>query len=232
MRQYLPKSLRPTGTNPKVFRAGAGDHLPRWFYDNIKAIDKDLYFVWHPYRLIYDDLMNQYLGSPDDGRFCIHEEFGQEIWGWILKQVGNDDPAPEEKWHLWRECWPYGWVHVTCIESEQEEYLKLIGKRLWMQARISDTYGRAEWNRMNEAEKQEFNLSKQKAADQLFADVQDENKWLTKKAMENFDRGDTDPTNPMKESIVSYPGQIKRSKIVRPITDTEGGLVIPDSWKD
>ena len=48
--------------------------------------------------------------------------------------------------------------------------------------------------------------------------------------MENFDRGVVAPTNPEKETIVSYGGQTNRSKIVRPLDDEEGGLIVPEKW--
>ena len=53
-----------------------------------------------------------------------------------------------------------------------------------------------------------------------------------RKAMENFEHGITAPTNPMKESIISYAGQKNRSRIIRPLDDEEGGLVLPDYLKN
>lgn len=175
--------------------------------------------------------MNQYEGAIDDGRFSIHEEHGQELWGWPLREANSPAPAVEESWHLWRLCDPFGWCHVVKIEAKEPEYLRLLTKRLDMQARVSDEFGQQEYARMNEKERDAHAASKQADADQLYKDVMEENSWLTRKAKEAFDRGETQPTNPTKDTIITYPGQGTKGRIVTPLSDKEGGLVLPDEWR-
>ena len=100
----LPEKSRPRGLHHKRFTAGVD--LPSWFSDNLKSIDRNLYLVWHPFRVIYDDIINQYEGALDDPRFCIHLEHGQENWGFVMTD-GNGAPIPECKWHVWRHCHDY-----------------------------------------------------------------------------------------------------------------------------
>jgi hypothetical protein len=80
-------------------------------------------------------------------------------------------------------------------------------------------------------EAEEIQEKKQSDAEYLNQAVQEENAWLLRRAMDNFDRGVTKPTNPEKEQIISYPGQSHRSRVSRPITDEEGGLVVPGDWR-
>ena len=224
---YLPSILRPDREGHPL-RTGAGGDIARFFYDAIKAIDPNLYFVWHPYRVMYDNVMNQYLGMYEDARFCIHEEFGEEVWGYAYLKPKLHEPIPECRWHLWRLCDPYGWCHVSIVESHDDEYLVLLANRLHKQAVFSDRYSQKEYAKMV-LKDQEAYMEKQKDdADQLYSDVQKENAWLTRRAMDNMHSGKTAPTTPTKEIITN----ISPKKIVRPITDTEGGLVLPDSWKN
>lgn len=223
----LPNTLRPTNLKHKVLRTGAGEDIPRWFYDAVKAIDTKLYFVWHPYKIIYDNVMNQYEGAEDDARFRIQEWYGEECWGYPLKKQNSNEPVREEKWHLWRLCEPYGWCHVTSVEAKAGEYLRLLAGRLYRQAIISDRYSQKEYTKMTLKEQSELQERRQAEADQLYLDVQKENSWLLNSAMQNFEAGKTAPTRPTKEIITN----ISPKKIVRPIHDTEGGLYLPDEWK-
>lgn len=232
MKYELPGTLRRKNGQYKVLETGVGGHLPAWFVEGVKAVDKDLHLVWHPYELIYDDIMNVYEGEEAEGRFSINEVNGQQVWGWPLKEANSDRPLPNNKWHAWRLCYPYGWAHVAVIEDTHEEYLQLLLRRLHRQATISDSYGNKAYIRATMEEKEQIEQARQKQADELFNDVQAENAWLMRRAMESFDRGETKPTNPQMEKIISYPGQKNHSKIIRPLTDTEGGLVLPDSWKN
>jgi hypothetical protein len=75
---------------------------------------------------------------------------------------------------------------------------------------------------------EDLEARKQDAKDQQFRDIQGENKAMTRKAMENLAMGITRPTNPTKDIIASYKGQTNFTKITRPITDTEGGLITGD----
>ncbi len=226
-KNHLPKELLPHGTHRREFRPGKD--LPSWFHKDIKALDKYLYFVWHPYKVLYDDVMTPYSGSLDDPRFSIHQEHGVEVWGYPMTH-GDNSPIREEKWHLWRLCKPHGWCHVSNVASPDAEYLNLLLKRLYRQAKIRDV-GRREWMRLEQEEQERRMVKQQDEANDLFEAVQDENKWFMKRAMENFDRGITAPSNPTKSQIISYPGQNNRSRIIRPLDDTEGGLIIPEDWK-
>lgn len=221
----LPKKCRPFNAAHRQFRPGID--LPSWFADGLQAIDKDLFLVWHPYRVLYDDVMNIYTGELENPRFSIHQEYGQEVWGWVLKDT-EDAPILEGKWHLWRLCWPHGWCHITSIDFPNEEYLSLVLNRLDFQAKFRDKYGHFAYNRHFREKQGEIQDQMQAAKDEIFKLVQDENKWLTRKAMENFDRGVTAPTNPKKETIQSYAGQGHRSRLSRPLEDHEGGLILPE----
>lgn len=224
---HLPTELLPRNTNRREFRPGKD--LPCWFHNELKSLDKCLYFVWHPYRLLYDDVMTPYTGSLEDPRFSIHQEYGVEVWGYPVTH-GDGTPILENKWHIWRLCKPYGWCHVSNVASKESEYLNLLLKRLYRQAKIRDV-GRREWMRLEQEERDRRMQQQQQEADELFDAVQEENKWFMRKAMENYDRGIVAPTNPQHEHIISYPGQKNRSRIIRPLHDTEGGLVIPEDWK-
>ncbi len=117
---------------PTILRSGAslrgfcpGVDLPCWFYEGIKAVDSNLYFVWHHWRVLYDDVMNQYTGSLDDPRFNIvwKPEYGnEEIWGYPLTD-NEGNPIPENRWHIWRLCDPHGWCHVCDVKDTDAKYL-------------------------------------------------------------------------------------------------------------
>ena len=177
---------------------------------------------------MWDDIINEYVGSMEDPRFTIHYEHGCENWGFVLTD-GDGAPIPEGSWHIWRLCEP-GWAHIMKIEDKHDYYLKLLIRRLDLQARWSDKYGAKSWNRKQAVDADEIKERKQAQHQELFDAVQDENSWLMKKAMENFERGHSAPTNPTKDSIISYPNQTNRSRIVRPLDDTEGGLIIPENF--
>jgi hypothetical protein len=225
---HLPQDYRPEGVRFRDFIPG--QDLPYQFYHDIKAIDYKLYFVWHPFNVMYDMIMNQYTGSMDDPRFAIEEQYGQEVWGWVTTN-GKGNPIKDETWHIWRLCDPYGWAHVCNIASASPEYLNLLVKRLYLQARIQAKEGDLAYNRHVREEEEAAQEKKQQEIQDLYAAVQDENSWLVEKAAENFRAGKTSPTRPTKDIISSYKGQTNKSRIVRPITDTEGGLLLPDRWK-
>ncbi len=226
---HLPITLRGDNKH-RPLRLGLD--LPSWFYSDIKAIDPKLHFVWHPWRVLYDNIMTNYTGDLEDSRFRIHEEHGHEIWGYTLKAAKAETPLKEAKWHLWRLCDPYGWAHVSVVEDKDPEYLILLGKRLHRQAVISDRYDQKEYARLTLKEQYDARIKAQENADLLYSDVQKENSWLTNSAMEGMLSGKTAPSNPTKDVIISYPGQKKRSKITRPITDKEGGLIVPEEWTE
>jgi hypothetical protein len=75
-------------------------------------------------------------------------------------------------------------------------------------------------------EEQEEQLQKKQAKSQdLWKEVNKANSKLMKSAAENFASGVTAPTNPEREIIASFRGQSNKTKIVRPLTDKEGGLI-------
>lgn len=224
----LPNRWRPSGLRYRKLHPGLD--LPRWFIDGIRAVDSNLYFIWHPYRVLYEGMMNQYSGGIEESRYTINAHGGEEIWGYILTD-NNNRPLPEEKWHCWRLCEPYGWAHVFDIKSKDPDYLKTLLNRLWLQARITEKYGFKAYARYLREEKEKEHEKQLKDEDDLFHDVQKENHWLWSKAMDEYSRGNIKPTNPEKDVIMSYKGQDKRSKITREITDGEGGLVLPDKWR-
>lgn len=217
---YLPQAYRPIGLPHKEFRPG--DDLPAEFHYHLKALDHDLYCVWHPYKCLFDDVINNYYGSLEDPRYQIQESFGQECWGWVMTDnVGA--PLYDETWHVWRKH-QHGWSHIIGIESKEPKYLDKVLDSIWEQ-KLVERYGRKAILRMKEA-KAEAEMEK-KAADACnrFEDVQKENKAAFRKVMENFERGHVEPTNQVVETISSFPGQTNRSRLSRPSEDADGGIV-------
>jgi len=229
LRSYTPpKRHRPSKDRLRKMRPGLDVGCK--FLDELKSIDENLYLVWHPYKVIYESLMNVYTGpTGDDQRFNIHEEYGEEVWGFPTKASRNDGPQAECKWHVWY-LHQEGYYHVSVLEDTDPRYLDVLARRLYLQSVISDKYGKLAWNRMQREEQERYTQAKQAASEDLYNMVQKENSWLTQKAMDNFQAGKTAPTNPTKEIITSFSGQGNKSKIVRPISDTEGGLILPDNW--
>jgi hypothetical protein len=212
-----------------------GIDLPAWFCSDIESLDEEFHLVFHPYRVLWDDIMNEYAGAYDDGKFTIHKEHGHEIWGFTLTD-GTGKPIEEGAWHLWRQYHPHGFAHVVKIESKNPEYLMLLLNRLWLQARYVDKYGQRAWAKALADEQEELNEKQRKDKEDTFGAIQDENSWLMKRVMENMDRGHTKPTNPQHESIISYPGQVNRTRIVRPLEDDDPSapghsrIITPNDW--
>jgi len=237
----IPKECRLGSPLKPCFR---GLSLPSTFLDQIHAIDKDIYPIWHEYRVIYDDFMNAYSGSIDDPRFFIgeHPGFeGQEVWGYPLMDLKNR-PIYAGAWHLWRLSRNAGaWNHLIKLDSNplpengqkqdlpchnpNPDYLQTVVNRLYTQATYRDKYGDLAWNQKLREDEAEQKAKKARKEEEQFSDVQKENKWLLRKAMDNFERGIVEATNPTKEIITSFSGQTNRTKIIRPITDREGGLI-------
>jgi hypothetical protein len=191
--------------------------------DDLKSIDEKLYLVYHPFAMIWDDMMNQYEGELLDPRFTIHREHGEECWGWVTTD-GDGAPIPECAWHVWRLCEPHGWAHVVRVESRHDQYLGLMVKRLHIQKTFRERYGDIAWNRNTRDEQEEAQKARQDAQQEGFEAVQEENAWLMKNARDNMSRGITAPTNPMIEKIVSYAGQTNKSRTSRPLDDSDVGL--------
>ena len=223
-RNDLPQQFRPSGLQHK--RLNPGIDLPAWFIDEIKSVDPNLYFVYHPYRVIYDDFMNQYEGSMDDPRFTIGEQFGQEIWGYAVTD-NKGQPVPEARWHCWRLC-EVGWAHIFDVKYLDPDYLRKLVKRLGMQKIITEREGLGAYMKFLREEREAFDAADQAVKQQQYDDFQKENRWLLDKAADNYMSGKIAPTNPVKETITSYAGQESKSRLSRPLTDEEGGLIIPD----
>jgi hypothetical protein len=200
-----------------------GKDLPSWFMDDLKSIDEKLYIVYHPFAVIWDDLINQYEGELEDPRFSIHREHGEEVWGFVTT-FGDGSPIPEGAWHVWRLAEPHGWAHIVRIDSKHGEYLHLLVDRLHVQAQFRDRYGDIAWNRNTRDEQETAQKEAQDAKQEMFEAVQEENAWLTRNARDNMSRGVTAPTNPVKETITSYAGQTKHSRTSRPLDDVDVGL--------
>ena len=227
MKSHLQKDHRPEGLVHKILVPGL--HLPAEFIQDIKGIDDTLNFVWHPFEVLYEDnVMNIYTGKVEDPRWCINESFGQESWGYALT-LPDGTPKPDETWHIWQLNRDQGgWNHVSNIASTEPDHLLRIVHRLWKEKMYKARYGAMEWNHKMRKDDEDREARLQDAKDQQFKDIQGENKWLTRKAMENLERGVTAPSRPTKDIITSFAGQTNRSKMTREITDREGGLVLPD----
>ncbi len=217
----LPSTLRPSNSTYRAFIPGKD--LPSWFMDDLKSIDTKLYIVYHPFAMIWDDLMNQYAGELEDPRFTIHQEYGQECWGWVTTD-GGGVPIPEGAWHVWRLCEPHGWSHIVRVESKNGEYLHLMVDRLHTQAQFRERYGDIAWNRRIDTEQTLAQEAAQDAQQEGFEAVQEENSWLTRNARDNMSRGITAPTNPTIEKVISYAGQGNKTATSRPLEDTDVGL--------
>lgn len=204
-----------------------GIDLPAGFIEDVKTIDNSLHFVWHPFRVQYDDIMNIYYGSLENPRWMIHEAYGQEIWGWALTD-NNGTPIPENRWHIWQLTKDYGWAHVSNVASTEPEHLYRIVNRLGREKLYRAQYGAVKWNQKLREDLEAFEQKKINERHNLFADVQTANKSAMKTVMENLERGIVNPTRPTKDVITSYGGQGNRSRITREITDREGGLIIPE----
>jgi hypothetical protein len=221
----LPKDFRPKNLVYRKLHLGLD--LPAEFYQSIKGIDDSLYFVYHPVEVLYEDIMTHYTGRTDDPRWCINESYGQEIWGYPLT-LPDGQFKPDETWHIWQLYRNVGWLHVSNIASREPSHLLRIIRRLGREKIFKARYGAFEWNHKMRQDDEDLEARKQDAKDQQFRDIQGENKAMTRKVMENLAMGITRPTNPTKDIIASYKGQTNFTKITRPITDTEGGLITGD----
>lgn len=204
-----------------------GIDLPAWFIHEIKGIDDKLEFIWHQYVTMYDDVMNSYSGTYEDSRHNIHNELGQELWGYPIGNL-HGAPVPDLHWHIWRYAWPHGYTHVVKLESKESGYLGILLSRLHLQAHATSA---RHYQRLKAEEDEKQRLKSQKDIQDYKRDVDRENAPFYKKAMDNALSGHLNPTNPTKDQIISFPGQKNRSRIIRPLDDTEGGLIIPDYLK-
>jgi hypothetical protein len=189
------------------------------------------------YKLLWDTIINEDEGPLEDPRYMINKNHGHMNFGFVLTNP-DGSPAIEETqvekmtgegkkgaWHIWRLCEPHGWAHIIKLESTDPYYLDKVLNRLHLQAEYTNKYGFHSYNRLLESLEEEEREQLQKDKEEVFNATQDENAWLMHKAKENFKSGKTAPTNPKKEVIFSASGISNRSKIVRPLSDEEGGII-------
>lgn len=222
---------------PNIFRPGSfvrtpqlGVDLPTWFFEGLKGLDENLFVIWHPFRVLWDDVMNHYAGPLDDPRNTIHVDprtGEQEIWGWLLTD-GQGAPIPECKWHVWRLCGDRGWAHIFPINDISSDHLKHYLDRIHLRTQIMGKYGIKGWQRFEREEQALAHEARQQAHRNEFSDVMNENKSMIRVAVENMERGIVDSSNPTKEIIRSYAGQKHHTAIHRPLTDREGGFFTPN----
>jgi len=226
---HLPKKGRPLGVRYR--ECDLGLDLPAEFIANLRGLDDQLYPVFHPYRILWDDMVNTYLGPLDDPRYPMQENcfrYNQLVMGHVLTD-GKGEPSPDETWHIWRWCEPAtAWAHIINIDSRDEVYLNLLVKRLWLQDRYNNKYGHRGYQRMMEEADLAQRAKVQDDKQALMDDISKANSAMLSRVRENYMSGKVDPTNPQHESIISYPGQGNKSRIVRPLEDREGGLILPD----
>lgn len=224
MKLKLPKQFRPNN----IYRmCELGVDLPREFMDEIHSIDSSIYPVWHPYKVLYDTIMNTHTGELEDPRNTVHMEGSEMVFGFVLTD-GKGQSLEDGTWHLWRWSWPHGVAHIIQLKSREPEYLKIVTRMLHVQAKWTDKYGFRSYNALLRDMEEDKREQMMKDREDLFMATQEENDWLLKKAMENMDRGVTAPTNPQKETITSFGGQTNRSRIIRPMDDEDAGLILPD----
>ena len=173
----LPRRHRPNSLYRKCY---PGVDLPRWFIDSVRAIDENLYPVFHRYRYLWEDVMTASSGSTVEPRYCIKASGNDLDWGWILTD-GEENPLPENKWHLWRWCGDWGIAHVINIPSTDPDHLIKVVNRLKRQAFLSNMSRKARMAFL-QAEQEEDMLKKQAAADSRFKDTGNENKSLLKRS--------------------------------------------------
>jgi len=179
--------------------------------------------------MLWDSIINDYAGSLEDPRYEIHYKHSELNFGYVLTN-GSGEPTPDGAWHIWRLCRPHGWAHIIKVESTDRAYCNLLVRRLWLQAKYNDHYGHTGYSRMLEEMQVAERQKAQDDREDLMNEIYKTNSSMMNRVAENFEFGRTEPTNPMKESIMSYPGQKDHSKIVRPLEDKEGGLILPDEW--
>lgn len=228
MSYKLPRTFRPrSNVYYRQFRPGAD--LCVGFFDDLKSIDDRLHLVWHDYRTETDPVMNEYLGEAEDPRFNIHEEHSREVWGWVLRRPDNS-PIDENLWHIW-ELHQHGWSHVAPVLSSSPPYLSHLCHRLYLQTSIITKYGMKKYFEILRQGVDNTQAAEKADVQALNQAVMDENKWLLTSAMDNMASGRINATNPTKDIITSFSGQGNKSRIVRPLTDTEGGLILPEQWR-
>lgn len=229
----LPRCGRPRDVRYR--ECALGVDLPAAFIYDLRGIDDQLYPIFHPYRILWDDMVNEYTGKLGDPRYPIVENsirLGELVMGHVLSN-GQGVPTPDGHWHLWRWCEPArAWAHVINIDCKDKLYLKLLVERLWLQAKYNDKYGHRGYQRMMEQEDIERRTKMQDEKRDLMSEIHKANSAMMNRAMDNFERGHVEATRPTKDIITSGGGLTKRAKITREITDREGGLILPPGFDE
>lgn len=233
MQLRLPEKGLPVGMPYKVCEMGV-DLSAQFLYD-LRSLDDQLYVIYHPYQILWDDMVNDYQGDILDPRYHIgvnSARCGELVMGHVLTN-GQDIPTPEGNWHVWRWCEPANaWAHVIAIESKDPEYQRLLVKRLWLQAKYNDRYGHRGYQKMVEQADLDQREKLQNEKSDLMKEISKANSSMMARVRDNFESGRTDPTRPMKETITSYAGQGSKRKLVRPATDEEGGIILPENMRE
>ncbi len=225
MNLNLPERGRPRGVRYR--KCDLGVDLPSDFVHELKSLDSNLYPVFHPYRMLWDSIVNDYSGPLDDPRYQIEYKYGELNFGFVLTN-GQGRPSPDGSWHIWRWCEPHGWAHVINIDSKDRQYLDLLVKRLWLQDRYHSRYGHRGYQKLLEEADIEQREKQQLDKQDLMNEIGKTNSAMLGRCAENMARGLTKPTNPTKDIIFSAAGVNNKSKIVRSLSDREGGLVLPE----
>ena len=225
----LPEKGRPLDVRYRECEQGLD--LPAQFLADLRGLDDNLYPIFHPYRILWDDMVNEYLGDLDDPRYPVVENShraGELVMGHVLSN-GKGEPTLDGHWHIWRWCEPArAWAHIINIDSREQLYLNILVQRLWLQDQYNNKYGNRGYQRMMEEADLAKRSKMQDDKQALMDDIHKANSAMMNRAMQNFEYGRTAATNPTKEIITSFAGQKNKSKIVRPLSDREGGLILPD----
>lgn len=220
----LPADCRPA---ERYRQCELGLDLPSNFVYELRGIDEHLYPIWHAYRMLWDSVINSYSGLLEDPRYQVSYKYGHTNFGFVLTD-GHGRPVEDGTWHVWRLCRPHGWAHVINLDSTEKGYLNLVLKRLYLQAQYNDRFGHKGYTKLlQEADAQRRHKLLQERKD-MMNDIYKVNSSMMNRVVDNFSRGITKVTNPTKDVIISGAGISKRSKITRPITDKEGGLILPE----
>lgn len=225
----LPEKHRPTGVRYK--KCALGVDLPASFVKDVQAFDNDIYPVFHRYRLLWDNVISDASGTLEDPRMTIEQKYGELNFGFVLTD-GDGAPLQEGSWHLWRLCHGYGWAHIIKLESKDPLYLNLVLKNLWLQDKFNRKFRNRGYSRYLESLDIEERHKKIEEQRDLMNEIAKANRAMVSRAMDNFGRKITKPTNPEKETIMSGAGISHRSKLIRPATDREGGLILPPGYGD
>jgi len=229
----LPEQGRPL--NVFYRKCALGVDLPAQLFYDLRGLDGNFYFIYHPYRILWDNIVNEYTGKLDEERYPVVEnsfKYGQLVMGHVLSN-GQGIPAPEGNWHLWRYCSAINsWAHIIEIKYKDPIYMKLIVERIWLQAKYNDRYGHRSYQKMMEEADLKQRAKIQDEKQDLMNQINKANTALVGRAMYNFEHGRVKPTKPKKDIIVSGAGINKRSRITRDLTDREGGLILPDNLGD